>query len=136
MRAYRRPAGAERPPTLPTRASSSSIDLLERFVRLRAYQRTAVDVDRRRRVHAQLLTRLERGLDHCLMLAGVEALLERRAIQAELAGAVLQLRHGGRLRCSRTSRSCISQYLPWSPAQRAASAAFCAFGCVSIGKSL
>ena len=111
-------------------------DRLERLERLRADQRAAVDVDRRRRVHAHLL-----ALRRCRR--------DRRRRACRNRGTDRTSRRRGRARgpsasapAPRSARwlaniaSCISQYLPCSPAQCAASAAFGACGMVRQRKVL
>src|SRR5688572_9432635 len=68
-------------------------DLFERFERLGAHQRAAVDVDRGRRIDTHTLAELVVGLDVRRVLAGIETRLELGAVKPELPRRLFQRRH-------------------------------------------
>ena len=70
------------------------------------------------------------------VLAGIQALIELRARRGRAPRAVCLSAGTSSARWLANIASCISQYLPCSPAQCAASAAFGACGWFGSGKSL
>src|SRR5687767_5641474 len=68
-------------------------DLFEGLEWLRAHQRAAVDVNRRRRVDAHALAQLVIGLDVRRVLAGIEARIELGAVEPQLPRRLFQRRH-------------------------------------------
>src|SRR5689334_22714218 len=66
-------------------------DGLEGVERLRARERVAVDEEGRRAGDARVLARLLVRLDGLRLLAGVEALVELRRVELQLARVLLQL---------------------------------------------
>ena len=107
-------------------------DGLEDLERLRADHGSAVDVERRRRVDAQLLALRQRPPRPCGVLAGIEALVELGRVETERRRVIASAPGTSSARWLANITSCISQYLPCSPAQCAASAAFGA--CAMVGQ--
>ena len=85
-------------------------DRLEVLERHRADQSATVDIERRRRVHAHLFTELGVVPDRRGPFAGVEALIERGAVQSDGSSGLLERRYSS-ARWLANIASCISQYL-------------------------
>src|SRR5262249_4658905 len=66
-------------------------DALERFERLRAAERSAVDEERRRTVDAGVLARTNVLIDASLGAAAVQAGVELRGIQADFDGVLFEV---------------------------------------------